>query len=124
MGIIVFLMYLILPKLLPGISDLLNWQIVWGLCENIVGVGAIFGLLALFRQRFSEPSPWKQKLAGNVYGVYLIHVFHVVPIQLALVGVPIPATEKFMLVTTLSVVISFSSVVLLRKFSRIHTILG
>lgn len=123
-GILIFLMYSILPIIFPRIPDIMNWQIVWGFCENIVGVGAILGLFAFFRQQFSDPSPWIKKLAGNVYGVYLIHVFHVVPIQLALVDLPISATLKFIVVTVLSIAISFSSVALLRKIPHIRIVLG
>lgn len=123
-GMVVFFVAKILPQMFQNFPALLNWSVFWGFTEMFVCIGAIYGLLAFFRENLASPSPWLQQLMKCVYGVYLIHVFHVVPLQLALKGIELPASAKFAIVTLLCVLISFTTIALLRYFRFVRSVLG
>ena len=83
--------------------------------EAFVCVGLCVGLLVLFREFVSSPPRLLQMMALNAYGVYIIHVFVVIPLQFAVIGLAAAPLVKFALVVLLAVSISFALAALLRR---------
>ena len=96
---------------------------VWGFLEAFVCVGIILGSLGLFRAYLSRPGAWLDRLDANVYGVYMIHVFVLVALQNAILGVDLPATAKFLIVTAVGLVLSFSLVAALRTIPLVRRVI-
>jgi peptidoglycan/LPS O-acetylase OafA/YrhL len=90
------------------------FQNVWGVFEAFICVGAILGLTVLFRRFCSQGGALLSFLEANVYGVYLIHWFLVIGIQMAILGVAWSASAKFVFVTVVGVALSFALSALLR----------
>lgn len=97
----------------------LDRQVLWGVLEAVVCVGMILGLLVFFRRYLSKAGRHLISLDANVYGVYLIHLFVVVGLQFAILGLEYPAPLKFGIVTALGIVISFGLVALIRRIPGI-----
>jgi glucan biosynthesis protein C len=102
----------------PGVGR----SVVWGLLEAFVCVGMILGLLVIFRRYLSRPGRLLALLEGNVYGVYIIHVFVVVPLQGALLGFELPALVKFAIVTLLALPLCFAIIGALRQVPAIRRV--
>ncbi len=84
-----------LPRM--ALADDVAVNMIWGLLESFVGVGVILGLVGLFRAVCNAPGPWLRRLEPLVYGIYLIHIFVVIALQMALTEVAWPALAKFAL---------------------------
>ncbi len=123
-GLAVFVVIRVISRSAGELPELLSRSVILGFAEAFVCVGVILGVIVFFRENLAGARPRLQRLAENVYGVYLIHVFTVVPLQLALIDVNISGSAKLIIVTLLSVVWSFSSVILLRKVPGIRSALG
>lgn len=108
------------PDVLPPFVDR---QVLWGVLEAFVCVGAILGTLVFFRRYFREPGRWMSRLDPSVFGVYLIHVFIVVGLQSALLRLDFPALVKFGIVTALGLIISFGLVGLIRRVPGIARVI-
>jgi glucan biosynthesis protein C len=95
-------------------------RIAWAFLEPVVGVGTMLGLLVLFRRFFDEKGPVLRAIDGNIYGVYLIHLFAVIGLQVALAGTDWPALAKFsvVLLGTLAICLPFIAVLRLIPFVR------
>ena len=119
-GLVAFLAALglfVFKGALPAGIDL---GVIWGLLEAFVCVGMILGLTALFRARFDRPGHWLARLDANVYGVYLIHIFVLVALQMAILGQSWPATVKFLVVTLAGLVLSFTLVAAFRRIAIVR----
>lgn len=110
--------YGVLP--LPGFLDM---NLTWGFFEAFVCMGMILGLLALFRRFLDRPGPWLSWLEGNVYGTYLIHVFIVVPLQIAILDLTVPALAKFAIVSAMGIALSFALTALLRRIPAVRAVI-
>ncbi|MBT8460212.1 MAG: hypothetical protein KJN60_11125 [Boseongicola sp.] len=83
----------------------------------------ILGLLVLFRKYLAVRGPWLGRLEGNIYGVYLIHLFVVIAVQMVLLDIGLPALAKFAVVVIGTLVISFPAIALLRRLPGMRAIL-
>ena len=63
-------------------------------------------------------------LAAAVYTVYLIHVFPVVGLQLALVSSSMPPLAKFAMVTLIAVPVSFALALGLQRLPDFRRVVG
>jgi peptidoglycan/LPS O-acetylase OafA/YrhL len=97
--------------------------IVFPLWEAVLCVGLSFGLIGYARDHWNHPNRWLTPLAGATYGVYLIHVFFVVGVNMALLGLPLPPFVKFLIVTALALLLSFSAIIALRKIPGVTWVL-
>ncbi|WP_316975722.1 acyltransferase [Shumkonia mesophila] len=93
---------------------------VW---EATLAVGLAVGLVVHFRERWNRPHPWLGPLAGAAYGVFILHVFVVVGLNLVFLGVPLPPFAKFLAVTGLALVLCFAAVILLRRLPGVARVL-
>jgi surface polysaccharide O-acyltransferase-like enzyme len=123
LGAAIFLVMAILETPRLAVPDYVGLRVLWGFLEAFVGVGMILGLTAFFRRFLSGPGGWGDRLAGNVYGVYLIHVYFVIALQMAVLNSGWPALIKFAAVAAASIVISFILVFLLRLIPGARRIL-
>ncbi len=99
------------------------WGIFWGLLEALICVGLIVGLSVFFRERFSTPNKWMERLDQNVYGVYIIHVFIVVGLQQAILNIALPALVKFALVTIVALFVTFVNSALIRLIPGVKRVI-
>lgn len=113
------------PGMLPEALTLggKNWGIAWGLLEAFICVGLIVGLSVFFRDRFSTPNMWMVRLDQNVFGVYIIHVFVLVGLQMAILNVDLSALTKFAIVTILGLIISFIDSFLIRLIPGVKRVI-
>jgi len=77
----------------------------------------------LLREYVGAPGRMLRTATPNTYGVYIIHLFVVVALQLALLALTAPALVKFALVTILAVLISFALTALLRQLPVLRAVL-
>ncbi|CCQ73467.1 acyltransferase family protein [Magnetospira sp. QH-2] len=95
---------------------------LFGLWETVVCVGLCIGLPLWARAHWNGPSRWVERLAPAVFGVYVFHVFILVGLQNALLGVNFPSLAKFLLVTLLGVFLAFALALVLRKIPGLRRI--
>jgi hypothetical protein len=82
----------------------------------------ILGLTVIFRRFLSRPGPMLARLEGNVYGVYIVHVFVVVALQAALLEAELSALRKFAIVTLIALPLCFAIVAALRQIRAVRQI--
>ena len=98
-------------------------QIAWAFLEPVVGIGMMLGLLVFFRTYLARPGPVLARLDGNIYGVYLIHLFVVIGLQAALVGLDWPPLAKFTIVLLGTLAISLPVIALLRLIPAVRAVI-
>lgn len=76
--------------------------------ESLIAVGLSVGLLTLFRDRWNRQGPLARELAPASYAVYIIHVFPVVVLQVALAEAPLAPLAKFGIVALLALPLCFA----------------
>ena len=92
-----------------------TWQsLVMALCESALALGAVIGLLVLFRDRAGRQGPVRRFLSAHAYAVYLVHPVVLVGVSYALRGVAAPAAGKFVLLTVLSLPLCWGVAYLVR----------
>jgi peptidoglycan/LPS O-acetylase OafA/YrhL len=101
----------------------LNGRAIWGILEAFICIGMILGLLVIFRNNVSTPSTLVKRLAGSVYGVYVLHVFAVFGFQAIFLGIDLHALIKFPIVLACSLVVTFVAVDLLRKIPGVAKVI-
>lgn len=90
--------------------------------EAFICVGLILGLTVFFRSYCDRPGRWLDHLDGNVYGVYLVHIFVVWTLQVGILDAPLSATAKFAIATVAGLVVSFSIVAILRQIRLVRRV--
>jgi surface polysaccharide O-acyltransferase-like enzyme len=103
--------------------DTATMRIGWAFLEPVVGVGTMLGLVVLFRRFLSGRGPVLRFLEGNVYGVYLVHLFVVIALQAALVGADWPALAKFCVVLAGTLIVALPVVALLRAIPVVRRVI-
>ncbi len=98
-------------------------KIAWAFLEPLVGVGVILGLIVFFRRFVSASGTVLRSIEGNIYGIYLIHLFVVIGLQVALAGVGMPALAKFALVLIGTLLISYPVIALLRRVPGVPVVI-
>ncbi|MCB1549987.1 MAG: acyltransferase family protein, partial [Hyphomicrobiaceae bacterium] len=103
--------------------DTMQMRIVWAYLEPVVGVGMMLGIVVLFRRYLSADSRLLHALEGNIYGVYLIHLFVVIALQVALLNFQWPALLKFLVVLAGTLAISLPLIALLRRIPPVRAVM-
>ena len=99
------------------------WK-VWAIYESLLAVTMIFGLLTLFREIGNKPTPLLQTLSRSSFAAYIFHMPIVLAIQYALDTVVIGgAVGKFIVVSVISVVITYALCALLVRVRLFRKIL-
>jgi peptidoglycan/LPS O-acetylase OafA/YrhL len=97
--------------------------LIWSTIEAFICVGLSVGLLTLFRERVNRQSALSRQLAAGSYAVYIIHIFPVVGLQMALAGTGLEPLAKFGIVTLLALPLCFGLAYLLRKLPGFDRVL-
>jgi len=87
---------------------------LYAMWEPFVCIGIILSLLTWFQLRFNTINNFTKWLSNNAYTVYLIHPPIIVGWTIAFHGIALPAAIKWIIVSTLSVVICFIVASLIR----------
>lgn len=95
----------------------------WQLIDSVICIGMILGLLVFFRRNFDRTGPLARRVAGATYGIYLIHVFVVVGLQMALLGTELGALSKFALVAGAGFALSFVLIDILRRVPLVRRVI-
>lgn len=80
---------------------------IYPIWESFLCCGMCLGLLVLFREKLNFQGRWGRLMAENQYAAYLFHVPVVILIQVAVANAAISPLTKFVLVTALSVPLTF-----------------
>jgi glucans biosynthesis protein C len=106
-------------QLVPGLAS--AGGVVWSYWETLICVGLCVGLPVLFREVGERGE--QQRLAANTYGAYLIHIFPVVGLQTAFLGVELAPLLKFLLVSVLAIPLSFLLAAGLRRIPGVKHVM-
>ena len=83
-------------------------RVIWPLWETIICFGLCLGLPVFFRSFLAACPAWIGRLADVTLTAYVVHVFVLVPLQLALTPSPLPPTVLFLIVTAAGAAITFA----------------
>ncbi|GAA2093597.1 hypothetical protein GCM10009841_03470 [Microlunatus panaciterrae] len=92
--------------------------------EAFICAGLSVGLVVLFRQVFHKPSRLLAALATASYAAYILHLWIVIGLQVAIEGLELPAFVKFGVVTVLGIVLAFGIGHLSGKVPGVRLLLG
>ncbi|RFM29088.1 acyltransferase family protein [Deminuibacter soli] len=104
---------------LNNIQATLIYRSIWILsctCSSIAFITA-------FRQLFHRSYRLWQSLAGNAYGIYLVHYVFVIWLQYYLLRCTISPVSKFLVCTIASILLSWAATWLLRKNKLVRKLL-
>jgi surface polysaccharide O-acyltransferase-like enzyme len=79
--------------------------------------------LAFFRKKMRSPVKVWTNFSSNAFGIYLLHYLPVTWLQYALLKCILPASLKFLIVFTLSLLVSWLIIHLIRKFRIVNQII-
>lgn len=103
--------------------DTTMMRISWAFLEPVVGIGTMLGLLVICRRYLADHGPVLRSVEGNIYGVYLIHLFVVIGLQVALVGFDWPPLQKFLVVLVGTLAISLPLIALMRMIPIVRKVI-
>lgn len=92
--------------------------------ETTIVAGLSVGLVVTFRELVRQASRWTSGIAAASFGAYLVHLPIVVALQVALLGVTLPAWAKFSCVSAIAIVLSFGISHLASRVPGVRTVLG
>ena len=81
------------------------------------------GLTVLFREAFDSQGTLARFLAANQYSAYVWHPPLIVPLQMAVLGIPLGPFAKFAMVTLIGVVVVFLWSHTLRRARPVRAVL-
>lgn len=92
--------------------------------ETLVCAGLGVGLLVTLRELFRRPVRLVSAMATASYAAYILHIFVVVGLQVAILQVAWPAGAKFLLVAVLGLLLSFGLGHVSRTVPGLRVLLG
>ena len=102
----------------------LNWlSLAYSLWEGFMCVSMVIVVLAWFRQRFNHQSRLAKVMSDNCFAVYVIHPLIVVWLTLALSGLQMNLSLKYLLVAPLAVTLCYGVAYLIRKIPFMKSVL-
>ncbi len=104
-----------------GVNEL---SLAFSLLEGFLSVSMVISLLTWFRRRFNHQGPLARAMAESSFAVYVLHPAIIIPLPLALSGIKMNLSLKFLLVAPLAVALCYLSAYGLRKLPLARTILG
>jgi glucan biosynthesis protein C len=128
-GMILWLTGIILGGALKG--DLaayqggLHWQSLVECCrEQLVGAGLSIFLLIWFRERFNRQGKQARFFSANAFAVYVFHTPVLIALSKMMIGLHAPLLLKFLLLTLLSILVTYVlCAALLRRIPLLKNIL-
>jgi fucose 4-O-acetylase-like acetyltransferase len=104
-------------------GGLTTLSLAYSLWEGFMGVAMVITVLVLFRDRFDHQSRLVARMSAASYAVYVLHPLVIVPLALALSGIRLDLSLKYLLVAPLAVVLCFLLGYYVRKLPSIGSIL-
>lgn len=103
----------------------LHWQSLVECCrDQLAGVGISLFLLVWFRQRFNRQGKLARFFSANAFAVYVFHTPVLITLSKMMIGLHLPLLLKFLLLTTLSILVTYLlCALLLRKIPLLKNIL-
>ena len=102
----------------------LNWlSLAYSLWEGFMCVSMVIVVLAWFRKRFNHQGRLAKLMSDNCFAVYVLHPIIIVPLALALSGVALNLSLKFVLVAPVAVTLCYLVAALIRKIPFVRSIL-
>ncbi len=110
--------------LLPGPEAVPGWgaplAAIW---ESVLCVSLCLGLIVLFRENFSCQRALLRAMARGAFAAYFVHLYPVIVLQKAFQGLAWTSLNKFLVVSLLSVPVSFLLAHLLIRIPGLRRIL-
>jgi glucan biosynthesis protein C len=102
----------------------LNWlSLFYSLWEGFLCVSMVITLLAWFRRRFDYQGRLARAMSESAFAVYILHPAVIVPLALALSGLRMNLSLKFLLVAPIGVALSYLIAHAVRKVPLVRAIM-
>lgn len=110
-----------------SINPLMNggWNLIafgWALWESFFCVAIIVGLIGIFKNKFNTQNSLQKFLSENAFGVYVFHAPVLVAVSVSLKNLQLQPVLKFILVSAITIPLSFIFVALIRKIKILQKI--
>jgi hypothetical protein len=92
--------------------------------EALICAGLGVGLVVLFRETIHRPGRLLVGAAGASFAAYILHPYLLVPLQVAILPVELPAGVKFGVIAVFGLLITFGAAHLSRKVPGLRVLLG
>jgi surface polysaccharide O-acyltransferase-like enzyme len=106
-----------------GAGGLNGLSLAYSLWEGFMCVSLVIVVLAWFRKRFNHQGRLANVLADNCFAVYVLHPIIIVPLALALSGIMLNFSLKFVIVAPLTVTLCYLAAYLIRKVPFVRSVL-
>jgi len=101
-----------------------HWQsLAYSVWEQLMCLAVVVTLLVWYRNRFNQQGKLGRAMSGAAYGTYIIHAPVITLLALALSGIKLDLTLKFVLVAPVAVAASFMVGYLVKKLPLARDIL-
>jgi glucan biosynthesis protein C len=92
----------------PAVNGGLNWlSLAYSLWEGFMGTAMVITVLVWCRDRFDRQGRLLRSMSAASYAVYVLHPLLIVPLALALSGIRLDLSLKFLLVAPVTVALCF-----------------
>jgi glucans biosynthesis protein C len=104
-----------------GVNEL---SLAFSLLEGFLSVSMVISILTWFRRRFDHQGRLARAMGEASFAVYILHPAIIVPLALALSGIKMNLSLKFLLVAPIAVALCYLIAYGLRKVPVARTIMG
>jgi len=102
-----------------------NWlSLTFSMWEGFLSVSMVITILTLFRRRFDRQGRLARVMSETAFIVYIIHPGVIVPLALALSGIHMNLSLKYLLVAPIAVSLCYLTAYALRKVPAVKTVIG
>lgn len=103
-----------------GVNEL---SLAFSLLEGFLSVSMVIGILSWFRRHFNHQGRLARAMAESSFAVYVLHPAIIIPLALALSGIKMNLSLKFLLVAPIAIVLCYLIAFGLRKLPLARIIL-
>jgi surface polysaccharide O-acyltransferase-like enzyme len=108
----------------PAVTGGLSWlSLGYSLWEGFMGTAMVIVTMVWCRDRFDRQGHLLRSMSAASYAVYVLHPLLIVPLAIALSGIRLNLSLKFVLVAPLAVVLCFLAGHLVRRLPIVRGIL-
>jgi glucan biosynthesis protein C len=108
----------------PAVTGGFTWlSLAYSLWEGFMGTAMVIVVLVWCRDRFDRQGRLLRSMSAASYAVYVLHPLLIVPLALALSGIRLDLSLKFVLVAPLAVALCFLVGHVIRKLPVVRSIL-
>jgi glucan biosynthesis protein C len=108
----------------PAVTGGLTWlSLAYSLWEGFMGTAMVIVVLVGCRDRFERQGRLLRSMSAASYAVYVLHPLLIVPLAIALSGIRLDLSLKFLLVAPVAVALCFLVAHLVRKLPVVRGIL-